>query len=109
MIGKLGGLGNLLKNAKKIQEMMSQAQSDMEKIEVSGESGAGLVQINMNARHDIKTLKIDDELLKESKEVLEELIIAAFNDASQKVNKITQDKMAAASNMFGGATEEDKE
>lgn len=99
MIGKFN-LGSLMKNAKKIQEMMHKAQEELAKVRVTGEAGAGLVTVVLTAQHEIVQLTLSDELLKESKEIIEDLIKAAFNDASQKVSKITQEKMMSAGSMF---------
>ncbi|MCB1827688.1 MAG: YbaB/EbfC family nucleoid-associated protein, partial [Coxiellaceae bacterium] len=85
----LGGLGGLMKSAKKVQEMMEKAQEELAKIEVTGESGAGAVKVTVTAQHYAKRIDIDPEILKESKEVLEELIAAAINDATQKVETIS--------------------
>lgn len=87
---------NLMKNAKKIQEMMQKAQEELSKIEVTGESGAGMVKITLTAQHEVIKLVLSDELLKEAKEVVEDLIKAAFNDANQKVVKITKEKVMSS-------------
>ncbi|WP_102157213.1 YbaB/EbfC family nucleoid-associated protein [Coxiella endosymbiont of Rhipicephalus microplus] len=98
MISDKFNLGHLMKNAKKIQELMQQAQKQLSKIEVTGESGAGMVQVTLTAQHEVINFILSDELLKESKEVIEDLIKAALNDANQKVIKITQEKV-----MFTGS------
>ena len=103
MFGDKLNLGSLLKNAKKMQEMVEQAQTELKNTEVTGNAGAGAVKIVMNARHEIKSLDIEDDIInREDKAVLQDLIIAAFNDAAQQVEKITQSKMMDASKMFGG-------
>lgn len=103
MIGGKFNLGSLMKNAKKIQEMMEKAQDELAKIRVTGEAGAGLVKVVVTAQHEVVSVDIADEALKESKEVIEDLVKAAFNDANQKAGKITQEKMMATGNLFGGA------
>lgn len=103
----IGNLGNLLKGAKKIQEMMEQAQEDLAKIEVTGESGAGAVQIIMTAKYQAKKVTIDETLLTESKEILEDLIAAAINDAANKVETITKSKMMDAGKLLGGLTDDE--
>jgi DNA-binding YbaB/EbfC family protein len=108
MIGKFN-LGSLMKNAKKIQEMMQKTQEELAKIRVSGEAGAGLVKLTLSAQHEVFELHLADELLKESKEIIEDLIKAAFNDASQKVSKITQEKMMSAGSMFNMPTDDKEE
>lgn len=92
-----GGLGNIMKQAQAMQENMQKAQEELATIEVVGESGGGLVKLTMNCRHDVKRVSIDPELLGdvEDKEVLEDLVAAAMNDAVRKVEKTSQDKMAS--------------
>lgn len=106
MIGGKFNIGSLMKNAKKIQEMMEKAQEELAKIRVSGEAGAGLVKVVVTAQHQVVNIEIADEALKESKEVIEDLVKAALNDANQKAAKITQEKMMAAGNLFGGDSDE---
>ncbi len=102
MFGDKFNLGALLKNAKKIQEMMTEAQTELAKVEVTGEAGAGAVKVVMTAQYVVKSLTLDDEILKEEKSVVEQLILAAFNNATEKAQKITQDKMADAGKLFSG-------
>lgn len=102
MFGDKLNFGALLKNAKKMQSMMEETQGELEKIEVSGESGAGAVKVTVTAKHVVKSLEIDDEILKEDKTILQELVMAAINDATAKAEKITQEKMMDASKLFGG-------
>ena len=91
-----GGLGNIMKQAQAMQENMQKAQEELANIEVVGESGGGMVKLTMTCRHDVKTVTVDPELLGDSddKEILEDLIAAAMNDAVRKVEKTTQDKMS---------------
>ncbi len=88
-----GGLGNIMKQAQAMQENMQKAQEELANIEVIGQSGAGLVEITLTCRYDVKKINIDPELMKDDKEVLEDLIAAAFNDGVRKVESTTQDKM----------------
>ena len=88
-----GGLGNIMKQAQAMQENMQKAQEELASIEVSGQSGAGLVTVVMSCRYDVKKINIDPELINDDREVLEDLIAAAFNDAVRKVEKATQEKM----------------
>lgn len=88
------GLGDIMKQAQQLQEQMQQAQQELAKKEVQGESGAGLVKIIMNGRHDVKAVTIDDSLLTEDKEILEDLIAAAVNDAVRKVEASNQSMMS---------------
>lgn len=105
----LGGLGGLMKSAKKVQEMMEKAQEELAKVEVTGESGAGAVKVTVNARHFAKNVEIDPEILKESKDILEELIAAAINDATQKVEEVTKSKMMDAGQILGAIPTEDED
>lgn len=89
-----GGMGNLMKQAQKMQEQMQKAQAELAEAEVSGEAGAGLVKIVMNGRHDVKQVNIDDSLMSEDKELLEDLLAAAVNDAVRKIEQNNQDQMA---------------
>ncbi|GAB0150860.1 MULTISPECIES: YbaB/EbfC family nucleoid-associated protein [Marinobacterium] len=96
-----GGMGNLMKQAQKMQEDMQKAQEEIARAEVQGESGAGLVRITMNGRHDVKAVQIDESLMEEEKEILEDLIAAAVNDAVRKVEQNTQDKMSKITSGMG--------
>lgn len=107
MIGKFN-IGSLMENVKKIQEVMQKAQDELAKIRVTGESGAGLVKVTITAKHDIIKVNLADELLQEPKEIIEDLIKAAFNDANQKAIKTTQEKMISAGNFVGNMSNEDE-
>lgn len=96
-----GGMGNLMKQAQKMQEDMQKAQEEIARAEVTGESGAGLVRITMNGRHDVKAVQIDESLMEEEKEILEDLIAAAVNDAVRKVEQNTQEKMSKITSGMG--------
>jgi nucleoid-associated protein EbfC len=86
-------LNDLMKQAQQMQEKMKQSQEELAKAEVQGESGAGMVKVTMNGRHDVKRVSIDDSLLSEDKEVLEDLLAAAVNDAVRKVESHNQEAM----------------
>jgi len=88
-----GGLGNIMKQAQKMQENLQKAQEEIANMEVNGESGAGMVKIVMTGKHDVKRVTIDPALLSEDKEMLEDLIAAAVNDANRRVEAATQEKM----------------
>jgi len=90
-----GGLGNLMKQAQRMQETMQRAQQELAEMEVTGEAGGGMVSVVMTGRHDVKRVNIDDSLLKEDKEMLEDLLAAAVNDAVRKVENTSQDKMSS--------------
>lgn len=87
-------INQLMKQAQALQEKVQKANEEMLKHEVTGESGAGLVKVLMTGRHDVKRVSIDDSLMKEDKEVLEDLIAAALNDAVRKVEKYKEEKMS---------------
>lgn len=89
-----GGLGNIMKQAQQMQENLRKAQEQLALVEVVGSAGGGLVSITMTCRHDVKRVQIDADLLKDDKEVLEDLIAAAMNDAVRKAEKESQEKMA---------------
>lgn len=87
-------LNDIMKQAQQMQEQMQKAQQELANKEVTGESGAGLVKIVMNGRHDVRKVQIDSALLSEDKEILEDLIAAAVNDAVRKVEANSQDLMS---------------
>lgn len=90
-----GGLGNLMKQAQAMQENMQKAQAELANIQVTGESGGGMVKLVMTCRHDVKSVAIDPELMGdvEDKEILEDLLAAAVNDAVRKVEATSEEKM----------------
>ncbi|WP_415911973.1 YbaB/EbfC family nucleoid-associated protein [Neptuniibacter sp. QD37_11] len=96
-----GGMGNLMKQAQKMQENLQRAQEQIALAEQTGESGAGLVKVVMNGRHDVKSINIDDSLMEEDKEILEDLIAAAVNDAVRKIESYTQEKMSEVTGGMG--------
>jgi DNA-binding YbaB/EbfC family protein len=87
-----GGLGNLMRQAQQMQETMQKAQAELAEIEVTGESGAGMVKVTLNGRHEAKRVSIEPKLLGEDKEMLEDLLTAAINDAVRKIAARTQEK-----------------
>jgi DNA-binding YbaB/EbfC family protein len=89
-----GGLGDLMKQAQQMQEKVQGIQDEIANSEVNGESGAGLVKIVMTGRYDVRKVTIDPDLLSEEKELLEDLLAAAVNDAVKKVEKNQQEKMS---------------
>jgi DNA-binding YbaB/EbfC family protein len=89
-----GGLGNLMRQAQQMQETMQKAQAELADLEVTGEAGAGMVKIVLNGRHEAKTIAIEPKLLGEDKDLLEDLVVAAINDAVHKLAARTQEKYA---------------
>ena len=94
-------IGDLMKQAQQMQANMQKMQEDLANIEVKGEAGAGLIAVVMNGRHDVKHVSIDDSLMKEDKEMLEDLLAAAVNDAVRKVEKQNRDRMAKMASGMG--------
>ena len=89
-----GGIGKIMQQAQQMQETMRKAQEELANIEVTGSSGGGLITVVMTCRHDVRKVEIDQSLLEDDKEMIEDLIAAAVNDAVRKVEKATQEKMA---------------
>jgi nucleoid-associated protein EbfC len=87
-----GGLGNLMRQAQQMQENMQKAQAELAEIEVTGESGAGMVKVTLNGKHEAKKVVIEPKLLAEDKDMLEDLLTSAINDAVRKVAARTQEK-----------------
>ena len=96
-----GGFGNIMQQAQKMQEELQKVQDEIGNTEVTGESGAGLVKVIMTGRHDIKHIEIDPGLLSDDKEMLEDLLAAAVNDANRRVETMTQEKMSAFTSGMG--------
>lgn len=100
-----GGIGDIMQQAQQMQAEMQKAQEAMAQREVEGESGAGLVRVTMNGRHDVRRVEIDPSVLREEKSVLEDLLAAAVNDAVRRVEAAQQDALkdiAGGMNLPGG-------
>jgi DNA-binding YbaB/EbfC family protein len=89
-----GNIGGILKQAQQMQENLRKAQEELAKVEVTGSAGGGLVSITMTCRHDVKRVQLDPSLLTDDKEVLEDLIAAAMNDAVRKAEETTQQRLS---------------
>lgn len=87
-------MGDLMKQAQEMQQNMQKAQAELANVEIEGQAGAGMVRIVMTGRHDVKRVMIDDMVIGEDKEVLEDLLAAAVNDAVKKVEENNQKTMA---------------
>ncbi|MBX7146306.1 MAG: YbaB/EbfC family nucleoid-associated protein [Alphaproteobacteria bacterium] len=88
-------LGSMLKQAQQIQNKMSEMQNELDKMEVTGSAGGGMVQIVISGKNNVRSIQIDPQLLKsEEKEILEDLIVAAFQDAKTKVEALASAEMA---------------
>ncbi len=100
-----GGIGKLMKQAQEMQANMQKAQEELANMEVTGQSGGGMVSVVMTGRHDVKRVTIDDSLMGDDKEMLEDLLAAAVNDAVRQVETTSQEKMSgmtAGLNLPGG-------
>lgn len=97
----LNDMGGLMKKAQKMQEEMQKAQEEAAKAEVTGEAGAGLVKVTMNGRHDVRKVDIDPSLMSEEKDVLEDLLAAAVNDAVRRVEADQKEKMSGMMSGMG--------
>ena len=89
-----GGMGNIMKQAQAMQEKMQKVQAEIANMEVTGESGAGLVKITMTGSHNVRRVELDDSLLADDKEMLEDLVAAALNDAVRRVEDNNKEQMA---------------
>jgi nucleoid-associated protein EbfC len=89
-----GGMGNIMKQAQQMQERMQKSQEELASIEVTGQSGAGLVKITMTCNHSVRRVEIDESLMQDDKEMIEDLVAAAINDSVRKVQETTKEKMA---------------
>lgn len=105
MSGMKGALGNIMRQAQEMQEKMAAAQAKLADAEVEGQSGAGMVKVTLNGRHEAKRVVIDDAAMEEDREFLEDLIAAAINDAVSKVeenNKAQMSEVTAGLNLPPG-------
>jgi nucleoid-associated protein EbfC len=89
-----GPLAGLMQQAQRMQENLKRAQDEIAQLEVSGQAGGGMVKVTLTGRHEARRVDIEPALLSDDKEMLEDLIAAAFNDASNKLTELTQQKMA---------------
>jgi len=96
-----GNIGNMMKQAQLVQENMKQMQEKLASLEVEGQAGAGLVKVVMTCRHAVRSISIDDSLVGDDKEMLEDLIVAALNDAVRRVESTTQEKMTELTGGLG--------
>lgn len=95
------GMGDLMKQAQEMQERMQKMQEELANAEVEGQAGAGMVKVIMTGRHDVKSVKIDDSLMGEDKEMLEDLLAAAVNDAVRRVESNSKEKMSEMTSGMG--------
>ncbi len=96
-----GNIGQLMKQAQMMQENMRRVQEQLATLEVEGQSGAGLVKVTMTCKHDVKRISIDPSLVGDDKEMLEDLVAAAFNDAARRVEQTVAEKMGSVTAGMG--------
>lgn len=96
-----GQLAGLMKQAQQMQDNLKKAQEEIAAMEVEGQAGAGMVKVTMTGRHDVKRVSIDPSLMGDDKDMLEDLIAAAVNDAVRRVETLTQEKMGGLTSGFG--------
>jgi DNA-binding YbaB/EbfC family protein len=100
-----GGIGNMMKQAQKMQADMEKAQAEIANMEVEGQSGGGMVKVTMNGRHEVRRVSLDDSLMSDDKEMIEDLLAAAVNDAVRRIEQQSQEKMSSVTagiNLPGG-------
>jgi DNA-binding YbaB/EbfC family protein len=90
-----GGIGGMMKQAQQLQANMQKAQAEIAAMEVTGESGGGMVKVTVNGKHEAKRVQIDPSVPLDDREMLEDLVAAAINDASQRMEQATQERMAS--------------
>lgn len=88
-------MGNMMKQAQLMQERLQQIQKEIAAAEITGEAGAGVVKITMTCAHEVRRVSIDESLLKDDKEILEDLLAAAFNDAHRRAEEFSKEKLAS--------------
>jgi nucleoid-associated protein EbfC len=96
-----GGLAGLMKQAQQMQANMKKAQAELATVEVEGQAGSGMVKVTMTCAHEVRRVQIDDSLLSDDKDMLEDLIAAAMNDATKQVEAVTQQRMAGFTQGMG--------
>ena len=100
-----GAMGNMMKQAQKMQEDMQKAQEEIANMEVEGQAGGGMVKVVMNGRHELRRVNIDESLMQDDKEMIEDLLAAAVNDAVRKVEQESSARMSSVTaglNLPGG-------
>lgn len=101
MIGDLGNLGDLMKQAREAQKNIKKVQQELAKTEVVGVAGGGMVKITMDGRHEVKLVQIDSALLGSERDMLEDMIAGAVNDANRRVQRLAKEKMSGLGSFMG--------
>ena len=97
-----GGMGNIMKQAQAMQEKMQRAQEEIARLEVTGEAGAGMVKVTMTGNHNVRRISIDDSLMvPDDKQILEDLVAAAFNDARDRADRVSEQQMREMQGSMG--------
>jgi DNA-binding YbaB/EbfC family protein len=96
-----GPLGNLMQQAQRMQENLKRAQEEVAALEVTGQAGGGMVTVVVNGRHEVRSVKIDPSLAGGDLEMLEDLVVAACNDANNRIGEITQQRMSEVTGGLG--------
>jgi nucleoid-associated protein EbfC len=96
-----GGLGGLMKQAQQLQANMQKAQEELAHMEVTGEAGGGMVKAVMTGKHEVRRVAIDDKIINDDKEMLEDLIAAAINDAVNKIETLTRERFSGMTTGMG--------
>lgn len=89
-----GGMGNIMKQAQQMQDRMQKAQEELANIEVTGEAGAGMVKISMTCNHNVRRVELDPSLMEDDKDMIEDLVAAAINDAVRRIQETSKEKMS---------------
>jgi DNA-binding YbaB/EbfC family protein len=95
------GLGDLMKQAQQMQERIKTLQEEVARLEATGESGAGLVKVTINGRHEARRVQIDPSLIAEGREMIEDLVAAAFNDAVRRIERLRNEKLTSLAQGLG--------
>ncbi|NMH61364.1 YbaB/EbfC family nucleoid-associated protein [Alteromonas ponticola] len=90
-----GGMGNIMKQAQQMQERMQKAQEELANVEVTGEAGAGMVKVTLTCNHNVRRVEIDPSLMEDDKDMLEDLVAAAFNDGVRRIQETSKEKMGS--------------
>jgi hypothetical protein len=96
-----GGLGGLMKQAQQMQQNMQKAQAELATIEVEGQAGSGMVKVIMTCGHEVRRVSLDDSVMSDDKEMLEDLIVLALNDALKKADATSQQRMSGFTSGMG--------
>ncbi|WP_435102374.1 YbaB/EbfC family nucleoid-associated protein [Arhodomonas sp. AD133] len=95
-----GGIGNMMKQAQQMQEKLQKAQEELQNMEITGEAGGGMVSVVMTGRHEVRRVAIDESVY-DDREMVEDLVAAAFNDAAQKLERVSKEKMEGMTQGMG--------